>query len=99
MKNIEKNNLQIQDILLSELNGYNTRINISIILITLILIIIPTLLTIKIFGLIGGLILTLLVLTLIVGLLFSVRMYNYNKILYNTNVWLLDCIINKKPLN
>jgi len=91
-------NVKIEDNLLKELKVFNRKINTAIVLISLILIIIPTVLIIGIMGLIPNLVTLILFLTFVVSLIFSLRMFNYNKILYKTHIWILDCIINEKPL-
>lgn len=98
MKNLEKNNQEVQDNLLLELKEFSNKINISKVLITLILITLPIVLLFKIIGLVSLSITSLLFVSLVVGLVFSLRMYNYNKILYSTHIWILDCLINEKPL-
>ena len=98
MENLEKNNQEIQDNLLLELKEFNSKINISKVLITLILITLPIVLITNIIGLVGLTIVLLSFVSLVIGLIFSLRMYNYNKILYNTHIFILDCLINEKPL-
>lgn len=96
MENVEKNEQELQDTLLSELKSFNVKINIAIVLIILILIAVPSVLMLKIFGVLGGLITFLLIVGLVIGLIFSLRMYNHTKIICKTHVWLLDCLINDK---
>jgi hypothetical protein len=98
MENIGKNNQEIEDVLLSELKDFNVKINIAKVFIVLLMIIIPSVLILKILGLISGLITFLSIISLLVGLVFSLRMYNHTKILCRTHLFLLDCMINKKPL-
>jgi hypothetical protein len=99
MENIGKNNQEIEDVLLSELKDFNVKINIAKVFIVLLMIIIPSVLILKILGLISGLITFLSIISLLIGLVFSLRMYNHTKILYKTHIWLLDGILNEKPLN
>lgn len=98
MEDLEKNNQEVQDNLLLELKEFSNKINISKVLITLILITLPIVLLFNIIGLVSLSITSLSFVSLVVGLVLSLRMYNYNKILYSTHIWILDCLINEKPL-
>ena len=93
-----ENNIEIEDILLLELKQFNKKINFVKVIIGIIMFIIPSILLCNIFELLGGWVTVILMMVSFVGLIYSIRVMNLTKILCKTHVFLLDCMINKKPL-
>ena len=93
-----ENDIEIEDILLLELKQFNKKINFVKVIIGIIMFLIPSTLLCNIFELIGGWVTFILMTIFFVGLIYSIRVMNLTKILCRTHVFLLDCIINKKPL-
>jgi len=76
--------------LLNELTVINRKIKIASVLIFVIILSLPSVLVLNMFNILGGLITALIFIGLLVGLLMSVRMYNYNKIIGSTHMFILD---------
>lgn len=90
--------MEIQDTLLLELKQFNRKFNLAKILIGVIMTIIPIILIMNILGLLGSLLTFISLLIFFIGLLFSIRMMNFNRMLCKIHTNILDSIINKKPL-
>ena len=93
-----KNGEEIEDKLLLELKQFNKKINFIKVIIGTIMFVIPSILLCNIFGFLGGWVTFILTTILFVGLIYSIRVINLTKILCKTHLFLLDCMINKKPL-
>jgi len=93
-----ENNVEIEDTLLLELKQFNKKINFVKVIIGIIMFIIPSILLCNILELLGGWVTVILITISFVGLIYSIRVMNLTKILCRTHLFLLDCMINKKPL-
>jgi hypothetical protein len=91
-------NIKIEDSLLLELKQFNKKINFIKLLIGIIMTAIPTILLCNIFGLLGSWVTFLSLTTSFVSLIYFIRVLNLTKILCKTHIFILDCIINEKPL-
>lgn len=94
---MKNDDIEIQDTLLLELKQFNRKFNIAKVLIGLIMITIPIILIMNILGLLGSSLTFVSLLIFLIGLLFSIRMMNFNRMLCKIHTNILDCIINKKP--
>jgi len=93
-----ENDIEIEDTLLLELKQFNKKINFVKVIIGIIMFIIPSILLCNILELLGGWVTVILITISFVGLIYSIRVMNLTKILCRTHLFLLDCMINKKPL-
>lgn len=93
-----ENNIKIEDSLLLELKQFNKKINFVKVLIGIVMTTIPTILSCNIFGFLSSWVTFLLLTISFVGLIYFIRVLNLTKILCKTHIFILDCIINEKPL-
>jgi hypothetical protein len=93
-----KNGEEIEDKLLLELKQFNKKINFIKVIIGIIMFVIPSTLLCNIFNLLGGWVTFILITIFFVSLIYSIRVMNLTKILCRTHIFILDSIINKKPL-
>ena len=93
-----ENDIEIEDTLLLELKQFNKKINFVKVIIGIIMFMIPSILLCNILELLGGWVTVILITISFVGLIYSIRVMNLTKILCRTHLFLLDCMINKKPL-
>jgi hypothetical protein len=93
-----ENNIKIEESLLLELKQFNKKINFVKVLIGIVMTTIPTILSCNIFGFLGSWVTFLLLTISFVGLIYFIRVLNLTKILCKTHIFILDCIINEKPL-